>query len=138
MWCAAPCCTWSAVVPEGALTGRDMCAVGPHSFLRNARLLNSLHNKNKKKVNKMSQKRSVVLGQTVSFIDFSTSEVVEGKVDGIDVIVTGADGSAYCKSIVSLFDNAETAKVKLRRDLQKQIQEHEKSLAELRKRFDKV
>lgn len=27
MWCAAPGCTWSAVV---ALTGRDMCAVGQY------------------------------------------------------------------------------------------------------------
>ena len=86
----------------------------------------------------MNQKRSVVLGQTVSFIDFSTSEVVEGKVDGIDVTVTSANGNTYCKSISSLFNNIETANVKLRRDLQKQIQEHEKSLAELRKQFDKV
>lgn len=28
MWCASPGCTWSAVVAEDALTGRDMCAVG--------------------------------------------------------------------------------------------------------------
>lgn len=28
MWCAAPGCTWSAVLKEDALTGRDMCAVG--------------------------------------------------------------------------------------------------------------
>ena len=29
MWCTAPSCTWSAVVAEDALTGRDMCAVVP-------------------------------------------------------------------------------------------------------------
>lgn len=86
----------------------------------------------------MSQKRSVVLGQMVSFIDFSTSEVVEGKVDEIDVTVRGSDGTTYCKSIGSLFNNTETAKVKLRRDLQKQIQEQEKSLSELRKQLGKV
>ena len=28
MWCTTPGCTWSAVVAEDALTGRDMCAVG--------------------------------------------------------------------------------------------------------------
>ena len=28
MWCTAPGCTWSAVVAEEELTGRDMCAVG--------------------------------------------------------------------------------------------------------------
>lgn len=28
MWCTAHGCTWSAVVAEDALTGRDMCAVG--------------------------------------------------------------------------------------------------------------
>lgn len=86
----------------------------------------------------MNQKRSVVLGQTVSFIDFINLEVVEGKVNGIDITVTSANGKTYCKSISSLFNNIETAKVKLRRDLQKQIQEHEKSLAELHKQFDKV
>lgn len=31
MWCVAYGCTWSTVVAEAALTGRDMCAVG-HCF----------------------------------------------------------------------------------------------------------
>lgn len=30
MWCAAPGCTWSAVVAEKALTGLNMCAVGQY------------------------------------------------------------------------------------------------------------
>lgn len=30
MWCVAPGCTWSAVMKEDALTGRDMCAVGQY------------------------------------------------------------------------------------------------------------
>ena len=34
MWCTAPGCTWSTVVAEAALTGRDMCAVGTTSTTR--------------------------------------------------------------------------------------------------------
>ena len=30
MWCTTPGCTWSAVVAEEELTGRDMCAVGQY------------------------------------------------------------------------------------------------------------
>ncbi len=36
MWCTAPGCTWSAVVAEEELTGRDMCAVGHYLDTRHA------------------------------------------------------------------------------------------------------
>ena len=42
MWCASPGCTWSAVVAEDALTGRDMCAVG-HYFDNESTAAPSLH-----------------------------------------------------------------------------------------------
>ncbi len=42
MWCAAPGCTWSAVVAEDALTGRDMCAVG-HYFNNKSAAAPGLH-----------------------------------------------------------------------------------------------
>ena len=42
MWCAAPGCAWSAQVAEGALTGRDMCAVG-HYFNDGGTVTPGLH-----------------------------------------------------------------------------------------------
>ena len=30
MWCAAPGCSWSAMISEEALTGQDMCAVSQY------------------------------------------------------------------------------------------------------------
>lgn len=45
LWCAAPGCTWSAVVMEDALIGRDMCAVGQY-FSSEDRDTHGLHLKN--------------------------------------------------------------------------------------------
>ena len=42
MWCTVRGCTWSAVVAEDALTGRDMCAVG-HYFNNKSAATPGLH-----------------------------------------------------------------------------------------------
>lgn len=86
----------------------------------------------------MRKKKSVTLGQKVSFIDKEDSKVVEGVVDAITVSVTCLNGNTYAKNIGALFNNEETAKVELRARLNKEINQNKALLRVLQYQLDNV